>query len=161
MKNMCAAIVLLAFSNVLSAQEVVLNGPYTVDFRITDANDELLIACGGDAQADYADDALMPAQGVVCKAFRDVPLMPEALKHSDCETDREAFFVLPAHGNSEIRWACQGDAPFVGPNVSFEVGEEVRGKGWICRREEDGLSCINQDGHGFIVNSKGYHLLGE
>ncbi|MDO5091648.1 MAG: hypothetical protein Q4D61_08885, partial [Cardiobacteriaceae bacterium] len=140
------------------AQTPESNGFYIFNFSIHNAQGEPLITCGGDVHADFAA-GIAPSKVVVCTGFDGVPFEPELERPEDCPLDWRGFFVLPAKGKPEIRWECAGDTPFIADNVSFAVGDKVKGEGWMCRREEDGLSCVNDEGFGFAVNSKRYTLI--
>jgi len=40
----------------------------------------------------------------------------------------------------------------------LKYGETISGNGWSCRSETSGLSCKNNDGHGFSINRQEYRL---
>lgn len=146
------------FAGVAWAQTAEVSGIYTLNFQINNAQGEPLIVCGGDVRADLSAE-ISPTKEVVCSAFQGVPFEPQKERPADCPLDWQGFFVLPASGKPEIRWECAGDTPFGAENVSFAVGDKVKGDGWMCRREEDGLTCVNDDGFAFAVNSRRYILI--
>lgn len=157
MKKMTVLAALCAGAALAQAAEP--GGLYTLNFSISNAQGEPLITCGGDVRADLSAE-ISPVKEVVCSGFQGVPFAPQKERPADCPVDWEGFFVLPAKGKPEIRWECAGDTPFAADNVSFAVGDKVKGEGWMCRREEDGLTCVNDEGFGFAVNSQRYILIG-
>ena len=79
-----------------------------------------------------------------------------------CEKQGEGLdFTLNAKGKAAM--SCAG-FEFVPYNEGYEktrvlkYGETVSGNGWSCRSETSGLSCKNNDGHGFSINRQKYRL---
>lgn len=79
-----------------------------------------------------------------------------------CEKQGEGLdFTLNAKGKAAMN--CAG-FEFVPYNEGYEktrvlkYGETVSGNGWSCRSETSGLSCKNNDGHGFSINRQEYRL---
>ncbi len=65
----------------------------------------------------------------------------------DCELDWGNRFALPATGVSGL--VCHGDTLISPGSPTLAYGHEMARGGIACFSEKSGLTCRNQDGHGF------------
>jgi hypothetical protein len=72
-------------------------------------------------------------------------------KPKSCDLDWGNRFMMSPNGRAER--ACHGDT--LGRNPKHPVlgyGKTWRRNGYICRSKPTGLTCKNQDGHGWTLN---------
>ena len=69
---------------------------------------------------------------------------------ADCEFDWGNSFAVDAEGEGYL--ACVSDSVVDDAGLEIGYGEEVSLGGITCVSEKTGMTCTNQDGHGFKVS---------
>lgn len=151
-KLLLAALLAAAAPAFAGSSSIYLNDDYQHVFSTPSGN----ILCGGgslkrpnvrryrsELYCFVAENKAMPQR---CK----VPASAEGLD-----------FTLNAKGKAAMR--CGGyEFPPVNEGEEqtrvLKYGESISGNGWTCRSETTGLTCKNQDGHGFLLNRTQYRL---
>ena len=77
-----------------------------------------------------------------------VPIQPAP---ADCEDDWGNMFTVPSSGPAALE--CAGDL-VANPESAkvLKYGDVINKYGITCQSEKAGMTCINRDGHGFIVS---------
>lgn len=117
-------------------------GPvYSINFKTPSGN----IVCGGDIKD--ASRGMDPWAGVSC--LIGIKNNPIREKPKDCELDWGGMFTLSQKGETVME--CYGDFPFEINARVLNYGESIQGDGWKCSSQKNGLSCINEEKHGFKI----------
>ena len=118
------------------------------------------IRCQGDRAASDDDSGF---NGVECSVFSGNgrgPSVPELPAPKDCDLDSITVFTIKETGKAKRYAACTGDT-YYNINNSVRVlpyGETVRGKGWQCVSNPQGMRCENTQQHGFSINRSRQNL---
>lgn len=133
------------------SSSIYLNNDYRQVFATPSGN----ILCGGDSQK-RTKTGKPRTNDLYCFIGLN-KAMPKR-----CNQQGEGLdFTLNAKGKATM--SCAG-FEFVPYNEGYEetrvlkYGETISGQGWSCRSGTSGLSCENNDGHGFSINRKEYRL---
>lgn len=121
-------------------ENMINSGLYNIDFRAGNGR----IYCGGDTTIPDL------AQGVSCLTqIKGKPVLP---RPNDCELEWGGTFFLGKTGKVDM--ICHSDFPFNPQAPILKNGETVKGNGWQCTASGSGVTCINQDKHGFKISQE-------
>lgn len=151
MKKLFAITALVFASNVFAGSSSInLTYDYQQVFTTPSGN----VLCGGDSLKRKG--AKIYAHDVYCFAYT---IKSEIAR---CKTKGEGLdFMLNRTGKAKQQCAT---FEFTPDNVGEEqtrtlpYGKTLRGKGWSCTSEITGLTCKNNDGHGFKINRSRYEM---
>ncbi|MDO5530137.1 MAG: hypothetical protein Q4F71_12105 [Paracoccus sp. (in: a-proteobacteria)] len=125
---------LLSIALVSGASVVPAMGENIVQFQTPSGNIHCYLT---DGEPSYARCDLMEYR----------PSLP---RPADCELDFGGAFAVSRHGAAEA--VCAGDTAASPAAPVLEYGDWVRLGGVACRSERSGVSCTNDDGHGFTLS---------
>ncbi|MDK4680526.1 DUF6636 domain-containing protein [Kingella negevensis] len=128
------------------AEDIDLNDDYAQVFTTPSKN----ILCGGDSFKK--PDGALYRNDLYCFVYEN-----KAIPKS-CETYGNGLdFVLNKSGKTQMQCAGFASLPEnTNETKTLAYGESLKGDGWSCKSETSGLTCKNDEGHGFFVNRSRY-----
>lgn len=112
---------------------------YALNFQMPSGN----VVCGGDLMNQ--DENASPWHGVACVMVTPISL-PKKIDQSCSHGWGYEFIVAPA---GEASRPCHAHLPVQFDAPVLKYGSKIKGKGWECSSETSGLTCVNNDKHGF------------
>ena len=117
----------------------------------------ILIAVSMMGMSAFAGDVFFksPSGNILCQGSDDgvecliinktnTAILP---KPKDCDLDWGGLFGVSNRGRAYL--SCYSDA-FDAPDMKvLNYGKSIRGEGWQCISQRTGMTCKNQQGHGF------------
>jgi hypothetical protein len=90
-------------------------------------------------------------QRVRCDIINHADNPPALPMPADCENDWGNMFVVNKTGKAGLE--CAGDLAANPESAkTLGYGDVINNYGITCQSEKAGMTCINKDGHGFIVS---------
>lgn len=112
---------------------------------------------------DYADEFRSPSGNILCSFsnYENVQRVRcDIIKHADlppllpmpaeCDLDWGNMFVVGKTGKAGLE--CAGDLAANPTAPALNYGQVIKKYGITCLSEKAGMTCINTEGHGFIVS---------
>ena len=104
----------------------------------------------GDSRLEFSNSG---EWGRYLRAKRTPQQYPTAAKRpseNECPLDWGDSFSLGQTGRAIID--CRGDTNRIAHPLVLAYGKTIRGKGWQCTSQTDGMRCQNRSKHGFWLN---------
>lgn len=95
-----------------------------------------------------ADNRDMPA--LECQINHSDNSKPARPRPRDCDLEWGNRFALTHNGQAKL--VCAGDTLASPNHQRLRYGETVRGAGWQCHSQADGLTCRHRNGRGFTLS---------
>jgi hypothetical protein len=90
-------------------------------------------------------------QGVRCDIINHADLPPVLPMPKDCDLDWGNMFIVSKTGKAGLE--CAGDLAGNPESAkTLNYGDVISHYGITCLSEKAGMTCINGDGHGFVVS---------